>query len=163
MKSTTVEKQLAHLRPMVKSGLAHRFHKWLVGIAVALVILSAYLWNPIPLMIALFLGFVGLAESKAGPNIAAAIKAYDSTRPNTGEVTITISSGDTTDHYHARVIEAGQPDWAYEFVPQQWTPAAGAHDAHIWRAGDGSPPKLAIIENGIMIPRGRPTRALKAK
>ena len=107
MKTFTVEQQIDNLRPLAKNGLAQTFHNWLVASAALLVILSVFLWNPIPLMIAIFLGVVGIAERSAGPNIAATIKAYDTIKATSGEVTITISCWDTDNHYHARYKRMG--------------------------------------------------------
>ncbi len=157
MKTSNVEQQIENLRPLAKSGLVLNFHNWLVATAVGLVILSILLWNPIPLMIAIFLGVVGISERSAGPNIAAAITAYDTTKATFGEVTITISCWDTDNHYHAHVQEIGQPAWEDEFIPQGWKPAAGSYAARIWRAGNGGPPILTIVEGGILIPRHSPT------
>lgn len=116
-------------RPTVNSGLALGLHNWMIASAIVLVIVSAYFWNPIPLIIAIFLGVVGFAERHAGPNLAAAIKAYDTIKPALGEVSISVSSGDSQDHHHAVAIAYGQPDWSYEFVPQNWQPKAGRHAA----------------------------------
>ncbi|WP_372680015.1 hypothetical protein [Desulfosarcina sp.] len=157
MKISTVQQQIDNLRPLVKTGLALNFHNWLVACAVLLVILSVFLWNPIPLMMAIFLGVVGMAERSAGPNMAAAIKAYDTIKATSGKVTIGISCWDTDNHYHARVQENGQPDWEYEFIPQGWEPAAGCFAARIWRSDDSGPPVLTIVEGGILIPRYNPS------
>ena len=162
MKTSNVEQQIDNLRPAAKSGLAANIHNWLVAIAVGLVILSIFLWNPIPLMIAIFLGVVGISERSAGPNIAAAINSYDTTQATFGEVTITITCWDTDNHYHAHVQEIGQPAWEYEFIPQGWKPAAGSYAARIWRAGNGGPPTLTIVGDGILIPRHIPTSPKKA-
>lgn len=157
MKTFTVEQQIDNLRPLAKTSLALNFHNWLVASAVLLVILSVILWNPIPLMIAIFLGVVGISERSAGPNIAAAIKADDTIKATSDEVTITISCWDTDNHYHARVQENGQPAWEYEFVPQGWEPAVGCFAARIWRADTSGPPAITIVEGGILIPGHNPT------
>ena len=162
MKTSTVEQQIANLRPLARSGLALNIHNRLVAIAVGLVIFSVLLWNPIPLMIAIFLGVVGFFERSAGPNIAAAINAYDTTKATFGEVTIAITCWDTDNHYHAHVREIGQPPWEYEFVPQGWKPAAGSYAASIRRAGYSAPPIPTIVEGGILIPRHKPTSPKKA-
>jgi hypothetical protein len=157
MRSQTLDQQIDNLRPAVTSGIAATFRYWLIGAAVALAILAAVLWHPIPLMIALFLGIIGIAEKHAGINIVAAIKAYDQYEPTYGQATIWITRWDTDDHYHARLQEAGQPDWEYEFIPQGWQPVEGISAAHIWRSGtSGSKPVLAATAEGIMIPRDTP-------
>jgi len=109
-----------------------------------------------PLMFALFFGAIGLLERQAGPNIVAAISAYDAGEPANGEVTVSLSCWDTDTHYHAVVREPNQPGWKYEFVPQGWKPAAQTYPARIWRDSSGDPPVLAVVENGILIPRYQP-------
>lgn len=156
MKIFTVEQQIENLRLLAKKGLALNFHNWLLASAVVLVILSIFLWNPIPLMIAIFLGIIGIFERSAGPNIVASIKAYDTTKATLGTVVITISCWDIDNHYHVLVKESGQPDWKYEFIPQGWNPAAGCYAARIWRTGNVGPPILTAVENGILIPRYNP-------
>jgi hypothetical protein len=156
MKTLSIEQQINHLRPSVTSGLALRFHNWLLSSAIVLVILSICFRHPVPLMIAAFLGIVGLCERRAGPNIAAAIKAYDMRAPTLGEVSITISCWDTDNHYQALLREQNQPDWEYEFIPQGWQPFAGTYAAHIWRIDGDGPPALAAVDAGILIPRGNP-------
>jgi hypothetical protein len=156
MKALTVEQQLAMLRPTV--WFAAHMHRWLLaGAAVGVVAAVAY-WHPVPLMIAIFLGVVGFAEQRAGPNIVAAIAAYDSGAPTVGEVVIAITSWDTDDHYHATVREQGHPDWQYEFIPQGWKPEGRTYPARIWRAGGERPPVLAVVGDGILIPRYDPAR-----
>jgi hypothetical protein len=157
MKTLSVEQQIDNLRPAVRSGFAPYFHHGLLAGATGLVILSILLWHPVPLMIAIFLGIVGIFERRAGPNIAAAINAYDTNSPTLGEVSITISRWDTDKHYHAVVREHGQPDWEYEFVPQGWEPAMGRYAVRIWRADIDGPPVLTAVESGILIPRDNPT------
>jgi hypothetical protein len=156
MKKLPTEQQIDNLRPTVSSGLANNFHNWLLVCAFLLVMLSIYLWNPVPLMIAAFFGLVGLCERRAGPNIVAAIKAYDMNTPTIGEVAITISCWDTANHYHAVVREQNQPDWEYEFIPQGWEPVAETHVARIWRADNCGPSVLTAVEAGILIPRYNP-------
>jgi hypothetical protein len=156
MKTLSVEQQIANLRPAVRSGFARNFHHWLMAGASVLVILSILLWHPVPLMIAIFLGIVGIFERRVGPNIATAIKAYDSTSPTLGEVFITISCWDTDKHYHVMVREQGQPDWEYDFVPQGWEPDTGSYPARIWRTDIAGPPVLTAVESGILIPRNNP-------
>lgn len=158
MTNSSLQHQIDVHRFAVTFGLARNFHHWLVGIAAGLVLLAMILWNPVPLMIALFLGVVGLSERQAGPNIEAAIKAYDTSDPSVGEVFITKECWDTDDHYYALVSEPGQPDWEYEFVPQGWQPAVGFHSARIWRIGAKGPPVLTATEHGILIPRYIPSR-----
>lgn len=157
MRSQTLDQQINNLRPAVTSGIAATFRYWLIGGAVVLAIVAAVWWNPIPLMIALFLGIVGIAEKQAGPNIVTAIKAYDQLEPTHGLATIWITCWDTDNHYHARLQEAGQPVWEYEFIPQGWQPGEGTYPVRIWRSGaSGSKPVLAATAEGIMIPRYMP-------
>jgi hypothetical protein len=129
---------------------------WFVGGAAALAILSIVLWHPVPLMLAFFLGIVGIAERQAGPNLVTAVLAYDTGNPATGEVTIWITCWDIDNHYHALVHEVGQPEWEYEFIPQGWQPVEGSYTARIWRNGSGQPPVLVTSKDGILIPRGNP-------
>lgn len=163
MRTQSWDKQLENLRPAVASGIAATFRYWLIGGAVALVILAAVLWNPVPLMIALFLAVVGIAEKQAGPNIVSAIKAYDQFESTHGQATIWITCWDTDNHYHVCLREAGQPDWAFEFIPQGWQPGEGTYPVRIWRSGESdSVPVLAATADGIMIPRDMPKQPQKA-
>ncbi len=156
MRTLSVEQQINNLRPSVTSGLALNFHNWLLASAIVLVIVSIYFRHPVPLMIAAFLGIVGLCERGAGPNIVAAIKAYDMNAPSSGEVSITISCWDMNNCYHALIREQNQPDWEYEFIPQGWQPTAGTYTVRIWRISNDAPPALAAVESGILIPRYAP-------
>ncbi len=152
----SIEEQIAVLRPTM--GVAAHIHKWfLLGAALG-VVAAIILWNPVPLMLSVFLGLIGLSEKRAGTNIVAAISAYDSGTPTLGEVTISITSFDVDDnHYHAIVCEPNHPDWEYEFVPQGWQPTATrTYAAKIWRTGSRRQPVLAVVEEGIMIPRYEP-------
>ncbi len=126
--------------------------------AVVLVLLSLFLWHPIPLMIAALLGIIGLVERRAVPNILNALRAYDSTKPGTGTVRITITRWDMDDHYHAIVRQAGQADWAYDFTPQGWKPVAGSQLAQIWRLDNAGPPALSAVSDGMLIPRNAPQK-----
>lgn len=155
-KTLSVEQQIGKLRPSVKIGFAGTFHWWFMGIAVALVILSIALQHPVPFAIACFFGIIGLAERQTGPNIVAAITAYDAQHPTIGEVSITISCWDEDNHYYALVSEKGQPDWEYEFMPQGWQPAAGTYPARIWHLDGHVAPVLVAVEHGILIPRNNP-------
>lgn len=154
MNTLSVEQQIAALRPTL--GFAARFHLWLLagaGIAVAGAIVF---WHPVPLMIAAFLAIVGFSEQRAGPNIVAAIRAFDSGTPGQGSVTVSITCWDTDNHYHATVSAPGHPDWQYEFMPQGWKPEAQSYPARIWRSGGGGPPLLAVVDGGVLIPRNDP-------
>ena len=154
MKTLSVEQQIAMLRPTV--GFAAHMHKWLLGGAALGVIAAFIFWHPVPLMIAAFLGVVGFSEQRAGPNIVSALAAYDSGTPTSGEVSIAITSWDTGNHYHATVREQGHPDWKYEFIPQGWQPASRGYPAQLWRTGNEQLPVLAVVAEGIMIPRYDP-------
>jgi hypothetical protein len=155
VKRLTIEQQIDLLRPAVRSGLARRFHWWLLGVAVVLLVVAAVTWHPVPLMIALFLGVVGVAERQAGPNLDRAVRAFDEGEPSNGTASITIVGGDTTDHYHVILREEGRPDSEFEFMPQGWEPAEGSFPARIWRADEGGIPVLATIDGGVLIPRRR--------
>lgn len=120
------------------------------------VIVAIVLWHPVPLMLSAFLAIVGFSEQRAGPNIVAAISAYDSGTPRLGEATVSITCWSDDNHYQAIVREQDHPDWEYEFVPQDWQPAARSYPAKIWRAGNNKQPVLAVVEEGIMIPRYDP-------
>ena len=161
MKLLTVEQQVAMLRPSMR--FAAHMHHWLLAGAALGVMSAVIFWHPVPLMLAAFLGVVGFSEQRAGPNIVAAIVAYDSGTPSNGEVAIAITCWDTDKHYHATVREPGQPDWAYEFVPQGWQPASRSCPAQIWRVGDAGSPVLAVVEQGILIPRDEPKLAGKLR
>jgi hypothetical protein len=133
-------------------------HRWLLAGAASCAIAAAIFWHPVPLMIAVFLAVVGFSEQRAGPNIVAAIAAYDAGSPANGEVSVAITCWDTDNHYHATVREQGHPDWEYEFVPQGWQPASRGYPALIWRAGSEAQPVLVVVEEGILIPRYDPIR-----
>jgi hypothetical protein len=158
MKHLTPEAQLAILRTAARSGMGRHLHHWMVGMAGLLALLSLMLWHPVPLMIAAFLGIIGLAERRAVPNILNALRAYDSTLPATGSVRITITRWDMDDHYHAILRQAGQPDWAYDFIPQGWQPEAGSHPAQVWRLDSDGPPALSAVSDGMLIPRHAPQK-----
>lgn len=153
MKKLTIEEQIALLRPSVRIGLARRLHWWLIGASLALIVVAVVSWHPVPLMIALFLGVVGVAERQAGPNLDRAVRAFDEGESSTGIASITIVSGDTVDHYHAILQEAGRPDSEFDFIPQGWEPVEGSFPARIWRAEDRGTPVLATVEGGTLIPR----------
>ncbi len=158
MTDLTVEQQIELLRPAVRIGLARRLHWWFTGLSVVLGVLSLALRHPVPLMIALFLGVVGVAERQAGPNLVAAVSAFDEGLPSTGNASITIVAGDMDDHYHAVLGAEGRPEWEFEFIPQGWLPVEGSHPAQIWWSDNDGPPVLATTENGVLIPRRKPSR-----
>ena len=156
MRSRTPAQQIELLRKT--TSFASRFHKWLLAAAVIGVLAAIVLWHPVLLMIAVFVGVVGLAERRAGPNIVAAIAAYDSGVATAGEVVVEITAWDSDDTYHAIVREPGLPDWKFDFIPQGWRPASGNNAARIWRSGADGRPVLTIVEEGILIPRGKARR-----
>jgi hypothetical protein len=156
MPTLSVEKQIARLRPA--SGFAAHMHRWFLLAAALGVVAAVILWHPVPLMVAVFLGVVGFAEQRAGPNIVAAIKAYDAGVPSTGEVLVSLSSWDNNTHYRATVQEQGLADWSFEFVPQGWQPAGREYPAQIWRANGMAQPILVAVEEGILIPRHAPVQ-----
>jgi len=137
-------------------GFAAHMHKWFLFGAALGVIAAVVFWHPVPLMLSALLAIVGVSEQRAGPNIVAAIFAYDSGTPTLGEATISITCWDTDNHYHAIVHEPDHSDWEYEFVPQGWQPATRTYPARIWRTGSGKRPVLVVVEEGIMIPRYDP-------
>ena len=159
MATLSVERQIAILRTTI--GFAAHMHNWLLVGAALGVIVAAILWHPVPLMIAAFLGVVGFSEQRAGPNIVAAIAAYDTGNPTNGEVFIALTSWDTDNHYHATVRELGHPDWKYEFVPQGWQPASRSYPAQIWRGRSEAQPILAVVEEGVLIPRYDPKQVAR--
>lgn len=154
MKTLSVDEQVAVLRPSI--GFAAHLHHWFLGGAAAGAIVAVVLWHPVPLMIAAFLALVGLGERRAGPNIVAAILAYDTGTPSEGEATITITKGDMDDHYHALVRRQGQAGWTYQFMPQGWRPVAGTYPARVWCEGTSNRPVLAAVDEGLLLPRGEP-------
>ncbi|MDO9087563.1 MAG: hypothetical protein Q7U53_15250 [Anaerolineaceae bacterium] len=137
-------------------------HSYFLAASALSLIAAVVFWHPVPLMISIFLGIVGFAERKAGPNILAAIKAYDTGTPTDGEVSISITSWDMDNHYHATVREDGHSDWEYEFIPQYWQPAAGSYPAKIWRTDGEGMPILVVAEEGILIPRTTPKKPADA-
>ena len=156
MKTLSVEEQIAVFkRPSVFLFVAH-LRQWFLGGAVLGVITAIIFWHPVPLMIASFLGLIGLAEKRAGHNIVAALAAYDHGTSRVGEVSITITCWDMDNHYHAIAHEQSCPDWQYEFIPQGWQPSSGTYPARIWRDETSGRPVLATVEGGILIPRYDP-------
>lgn len=154
MSAQPVEQQIAALRPTLR--FAANMHRWFLAGAAMGVIAAIVFWHPVPLMISAFLAVVGYSEQRAGPNIVAAVRAYDFDSPARGEVSISITCWDTDNHYHATVHEQGHPDWVYEFVPQSWQPAARCYPARIWRSASEGRPVLAAVDDGILIPRYDP-------
>lgn len=154
MPRRTVEEQIAHLRPGRR--FAANLHVWLLGLAAALCVTAAVLWHPVPLVVGLFCGMVGLLDRRAGPYRVAALEAYDTLRPVVGEVRIEVTTWSDSDGYHATVRETGQAAWTYPFMPQGWTPVAGLYPARIWRSAPGKPPALAAVADGILVPRTSP-------
>lgn len=110
-------------------------------------------------MIAAFLAIVGLGSRRTGPNIAAALTAYDSAPPTLGQVVVSITAGDSTDRYRATLHEDGHADWEYEFIPVGWRPEARRYSARIWRTDHGCP-LLTVVDEGLVIPRYDPTRKM---
>ena len=164
MKILSPEAQLSMLRAATENRIARKLHHWMIGSAIVLIIVSAiFSWHPVPLMIAAFLGVVGMAEQRAIPNILSALQAYDSVAPATGSVKFTITRWDSDDHYHAIVRQDGQAEWAYDFIPKGWSPVAGRHPARIWRLDKDAPPVLVAIDDGILIPRNKPQKLQPAQ
>jgi hypothetical protein len=110
-------------------------------------------------MFAALLGVVGFVERRAVPNRLNALIAYDTLTPSSGWVSIAIAHGDGSAHFHAMVKENGKPDWSYEFEPQGWLPAARTYPARIWRMDAAGSPALAIVDEGILVPRRDPVLA----
>jgi hypothetical protein len=158
MKILSPEAQLSMLRTATENRIARKLHHWMIGSAIVLLIVSAMLWHPVPLMIAAFLGVIGVAEQHAIPNILNALHAYDSVAPASGSVKLTITRWDSDDHYHAIVRQDGQAEWAYDFIPQGWSPVAGTHQARVWRLDKDAPPVLSVVDDGILIPRNKPQK-----
>jgi hypothetical protein len=155
MNERTVEEQIAAFRPTLQ--VASRLHLWLLAGAAVGVTAAVVFRNQIPLLVAIFLAIVGVAERRAGPNIVSALAAYDTGVPSVGEVCISITRWDTDNHYHATVREDGHVAWRYEFIPQGWHPTPGPYPARIWRTGVEGLPVLAIVDEGILIPRYKPS------
>jgi len=153
---TSVEQQIANLKPCVKSGIARRFHVYLFAGGILLIILSIVLWHPIPLMLAAFFGLVALGSRESGPLLETAIQAYETVEPVAKEVTILIESDGDSDRYYATVIADKEAAWRYEFIPQGWNPVAGTHAALIWTLPSSTSPNLISVPEGIMIPRYKP-------
>ncbi len=155
MKILSPEAQLSMLRAATENCIARKLHHWMIGSAIVLIIVSAILWHPVPLIIAAILGVAGVAEQHAIPNILNALHAYDSVVPASGSVKVTITRLDSDDHYHAIVRQDGQAEWAYDFIPQGWSPVAGSHPARIWCLDKDAPPVLAAVDDGILVPRNK--------
>ena len=151
-----VEQQIANLKPSVKSGAARHFHVYLFNGAILLVILSAVLWHPVPLMLAAFFGLVALGSRESGPLLLTAIQAYETAKPVASEVTVSIESDGDSDRYYVTVITDEESAWRYEFIPQGWNPVAGTHAASIWRLPSSTLPNIISVPEGIMIPRYKP-------
>jgi hypothetical protein len=154
MRVLSVEQQIALLSR--GRSFAGRMHWWFIAGAAACATAAAVFWHPVPLVVAIFLAVIGFSERRAGPNIVAALAAYESGRPTAGDVDIEITHWDGSDSCRATVREFGQPAWEYQFVPQGWTPVSGTRSASIWRAHAGGPPVMASVAEGLMIPREVP-------
>ncbi len=115
-------------------------------------------WHPVPLMLAAFLAIVGFSEQQAGPNMVKALHAYDFGTPARADVAIAITCRDTDNHYRATVREHGHSDWEYEFIPQGWQPGARNYPANLWRNAAAGVPLLAVVDDGILIPRREPVK-----
>lgn len=89
MKTLSVEQQIANLRPAL--GIAAQINRWFLGIAVLGAIASLLFWHPLLLTFSLFFAIVGFSRRKLGPNLIAAISAFDKEVPSWGEVSITIT------------------------------------------------------------------------
>jgi hypothetical protein len=153
MRTRSVQEQIDALQSSVTSGFAAHLHHWFLAGAAFGLMAAIVFWHPVPLMIAIFLGLIGLAERQAGPNIVAAITAYQSGIPRAGWVSIRFECWDSDNHYHATVREQGHPDWEYEFIPQGWQPRGSDYPAQIWREATAGQPVLAVVEEGLLIPR----------
>lgn len=153
----SVEQQIANLRPSVYSGLASNLNDYLIAGGVLLAVLSIVLWHPIPLMFAAFFILVALGSRESGMLLTSAIIAYDSEMPSFGQVTISISKESDSDTYCVLVSEQDRPVWKYEFLPQSWHPVSGSYPARVWRL-QSEYPVLTAIEEGILIPRYKPSR-----
>lgn len=57
------------------------------------------------------------------------------------------------------ICRPARADWEYEFVPQRWQPVARRYPARIWRSGSKEQPVVALVEDGILIPRYDPKPA----
>lgn len=159
MSKSSVEQQITALRSTVK--FAPHVSKWLLVSALIGLLAAIALWHPLPLMLSLLLGVIGISERQAGPNIVSAVSAYYSGTPTLGTVLINTTRWDSDTHYHATVLEQGHPDWTYEFIPQGWTPTSNSsYPAHIWRT-DGGKPVLVTVEDGVLVPRHIPCLAQK--
>ena len=90
MSTSPVETQIARLRPT--AIFAPHMHKWFLAGAALGLLAAIVLWHPWPLMIAFFLCVVGFSEQRAGPNVLAAILAYDCDNPTEGTVSVEITS-----------------------------------------------------------------------
>lgn len=151
-----VEQQIAKLKPCVKSGVARLLHVYLVVGAVLLVVLSIVLWHPIPLMLAVFMGIVGLCSRESGALLVNAIQAYETANHDSCEVSISIDNNSDSDRYYAIVSRNEGSVWRYEFIPQGWKPLAGTYAGVVWGLPSDLSPKLTSINEGILIPRYKP-------
>lgn len=167
MKKQSVEQQIADFRRM--KGFAAHAQKWFLGGAALGIILAVILfWFPLPapffsallIIPSLFFAMVGFAEKRTGPNIVAAISAYDSGTLTRGKVTVLVEPWEDDDYsgiaYCAIVHERNHPDWKYDFRPHGWQPIAQTYPAKIWRTASKRQPVLVIIEEGVMIPVSDP-------
>ncbi|GEM_PF-1948046 len=168
MKTQSIEQQIAMFRRM--KGFAAHAQKWFLGGAALGITLAVILFwfepkafffvSGILIMLSLFFASVGFAEQRTGPNIVAAISAYDSDTPTRGKVTVLVEPWEDDDNsgitYYAIVHERNHPDWKYDFRPQNWQPIAQTYPAKIWRSGSKRQPVLVIVEEGVMIPASDP-------
>ena len=156
MSSLSVDDQIRRIKRA--KLFAQHMHKWLIAGALFLAVVSLVSWHPALLIIAAMLAAIGVFERRAGPNILSALLAYESEEASTGFVAISITAWDTSKTYHATVREVGYPEWKFEFIPQGWKPASRSYKARIWRKSPDNRPTLAIVEEGILVPRYDPIR-----
>ncbi len=157
MKTRTVDQQLAMLRPGLR--FAAHLHHGMMGVALVGMLAALVFWHPVPLLLALFFGLVGISERTAGPNIVAALHAYDAETSMNGVVENSIHRRDGDDTFHARLSQPGNMDWTFQFIPQGWCPTAGIHEARAWRHAENGRPLLVTTKVGVLIPRYTPEPA----
>ncbi len=158
----TAVDQLGVLAGSMQWLLLRKLHYCMLALALILLVVAALYWHPMPLIVGLLVGAVGIAERNATPNILRALEAFQHQQAVAGRAVIRITRWDSSDTYSVTVVSDGHTPWCYEFIPQFWKPVAGDALVSVWWQGESGPPVLAVTAEGAMIPRYLPRPARTA-
>lgn len=159
MRSTPAH-QLEQLEGMTRG---HR----LAGLQTALVLLVAGLlaagWVtgfPPCYLSALLLAVVAGSLGQSTPHLRQATEAYRRGAGHAGSVVIAITRGSDAESFRATVHDPRTGCWTFEFVPLGWTPREGRFAAQLYRLDTVPWPALAVLRDGILVPRQSPVRVV---